>query len=141
MTIVIFLSHPTFFAGRKKMGNVVTFTGKDIRVFVELARNPYAWGKGLMFRTELNQDAGMLFIFPNESRQAFWMKDTFIPLDMIFISRDKKIVTIHKRTEPCKTLICSRYEPTKNSMYVLEVNAGFTDRYDIREGDEVAFDA
>lgn len=140
MTLAVFLLHPTFFIGRKKIGNVVSFPGKDVRVSIELARDPYAWGKGLMFRNELASDAGMLFVFPKEGRQSFWMKDTLIPLDMLFISKDNRIVTIHKNAAPCTALICPHYTATKNSLYVLEVNAGFVDQHDIREGDAIEID-
>jgi hypothetical protein len=68
------------------------------------------------------------------------MKDTIIPLDMIFISRDKKIVTIHRNTTPCTTMICPRYTSTDKAMYVLEVNAGFADAHDIKEGYGIEFE-
>lgn len=137
MTTVIFLLHPTFFLGRKKVGDIVSFLGKDVSVTVELALDPYQWGKGLMFRDSLAPDSGMLFVFPTEEKRSFWMKDTLIPLDILFISRDKKVVTIHKNVAPCTTLICPRYTPTQGALYVLEVNAGFTDTYGIKEGDTV----
>ncbi len=137
LTIGVFLLHPTFFFGRKKIGNIVSFPGKDADVTVEIARDPYSWGKGLMFRDSLPKDSGMLFIFPNEDKRSFWMKNTLIPLDMIFITADKKIVTIQKNATPCKTLLCPQYASTEKAMYVLEVNGGFADAHGVREGDVV----
>lgn len=139
MTLVLLVLYPTFFLGRKKVGNMVSFPGKDVSMTVELALEPYQWGKGLMYRDALAHDSGMLFVFPREEAFSFWMKDTFIPLDILFISRDKKVVTIHKNAAPCTTLVCPRYTATANALYVLEVNAGFADRYGIKEGDVVAF--
>lgn len=140
MTTGVLLLHPTFFFGRKKIGNVVSFPGKDVSLTVEIARNPYQWGKGLMFRDTLANDSGMLFIFPNEGKHPFWMKDTLIPLDILFISQDRKVVTIHKNATPCVTLFCPQYGASANAIYVLEVNAGFADTYNIKEGDSVEID-
>lgn len=137
MTVAIFLLHPTFFLERKKIGNVVLFPRSGAEVSVEIAADPYQWGKGLMFRKTLGADSGMLFVFPDEEKRSFWMKDTFIPLDIIFVSRDKKVVTIHKNVMPCTTFVCPHYAPTSGAMYVLEANAGFVDVHDIKEGDGV----
>lgn len=137
MTVVIFLLHPTFFSDRKKIGNTVSFPRSGVELTVELASDPYQWGKGLMFRKSLASDSGMLFVFPDEEKRSFWMKNTLIPLDMIFISRDKKVVTIRKNATPCTTLICPYYTSDGNAMYVLEVNAGFADAHTIKEGDTI----
>ena len=139
LSIGVFLLHPGFFLMRKKVGNTVTFIDKHISVSVEIADNPYSWSKGLMFRKSLSADSGMLFVFPDEKPRAFWMKNTLIPLDMIFISADKRIVSIQKNAVPCKTFVCPSYVSEGKAMYVLEVNAGFVDAHAISAGDQVEF--
>jgi len=81
---------------------------------------------------EMNQ--GMLFIFPEEEIRSFWMRNTYISLDMIFVNADKKIVTIHKNT---KTLSDQSYASTEPAQYVVEVCAGFSDKYSIKTGDKI----
>ena len=77
---------------------------------------------------------GMLFIFPDERYQSFWMLNTLFSLDMIFINSKKEIVTIHKNTKPLSE---QSYPSSEPAQYVLEVNAGFCDRYNIKQGDKV----
>ncbi|AKM77892.1 MAG: Protein of hypothetical function DUF192 [Candidatus Wolfebacteria bacterium GW2011_GWE1_48_7] len=139
MATVVFVLHPGFFLRSKKIGNAIVFPGNNVAVQVELARTPYAWSKGLMFREALPEGGGMLFVFPSETKRSFWMKNTLIPLDMLFIGKDKEIVTIVRGAEPCKDLVCPSYASTADAMYVLEVNAGFVDMYGIQEGDVVEF--
>lgn len=130
--------YPAFFAGtRLKAASTVSFPGKEVAVWVTIADTPYAWAKGLMFVEQLPGNRGMLFMFPDEQKRSFWMKNTLIPLDILFISADKKIVTIHGNAVPCTALTCPRYASTASAMYVLEVNAGFAEQYGIREGDTV----
>lgn len=138
LAIAYMVRYPHFFFGKGR-GSVtmVRFVGKDIEVPVEVAREPYTWSKGLMFRESLPENGGMLFIFPDEARRSFWMKNTLIPLDMIFISRNKRVVTVRKNALPCTTALCPTYDSTADASFVLEVNAGFADAYSIREGDLV----
>jgi hypothetical protein len=78
----------------------------------------------------------MLFINSEEEMQSFWMKNTYIPLDMIFVNANKEIVTIHVNTTPLKEW---NYTSTKPALYVVEVNAGFTNRHGIGTGDKIDF--
>ena len=91
---------------------------------VELARTPDARARGLMHRTALAPDAGMLFCYPAAAYPAFWMKNTLIPLDIIWISNELKIVHIAHRVPPCRGQPCPRYRPRAPARYVLEINAG-----------------
>lgn len=114
-------------------------------VTVEISNTPSAREIGLMYRKYLEPNSGMLFIFPNESRYSFWMKNTFIPLDIIWISADKKIVHLEKNVQPCKKFsplqdVCPTLSPAQNVLYVLEVNAGWVDKNAINIGDEVFYD-
>jgi len=103
---------------------------------VEFADNEYERTQGLMYRTQMKENQSMLFIFPFESRQSFFMKNTVISLDMIFINSDLEIVTIHKNTEPYTQ---NSYASTAPAQYVLETIAGYTDKYNIDIGGKIIF--
>jgi len=109
----------------------------QLRINVEIADSPMKQMIGLMNRTSLPENAGMLFVFGDESVRHFWMKDTLIPLDMIFISADKQIVSIVKNAEPCKVLVCPTYSSEFPAKYVVEVNGGFADKNKINIGGSV----
>ncbi len=104
------------------------------KIDIEIADNNYERQLGLMNRNEMNENQGMLFIFPEVEMQSFWMRNTLISLDMIFVNDKKEIVTIHKNT---KTLSDQSYPASKPSLYVVEVLAGFTDRHNIQVGDKI----
>jgi uncharacterized protein len=91
---------------------------------------------GLMYRDKMDTNQGMLFIFPNEEEQAFYMKNTILSLDIIFINAKKQIVKIYKRATPFDITDLPSKKPI---LYVVEVLGGFTDRYNIKEGDYIDF--
>ena len=103
---------------------------------IQIAETEFDRELGLMFRKHMEENRGMLFIFPEATIQSFWMRNTLIPLDMIFIDADKKIVTIRKDT---KTLSDETYISSEPAKYVLEVNAGYTDANNIRTGDIISY--
>lgn len=105
---------------------------------VEIADDNEERQKGLMFREEMDENSGMLFIFENSDYYNFWMKNTLIPLDIIWISEDMKIVDIQNAV-PCLEEPCEIYKPREKAFYVLEVNSGFAERNEINIGDEVKF--
>jgi uncharacterized membrane protein (UPF0127 family) len=114
------------------------------KVKVEIAKTPAQRAKGLMFRTSMPQDSGMLFIFESESRQSFWMANTKIPLDIIWISRDGIIVDISHNTPPCTQTgklqaMCKTYSPKEKALYVLEVNGGWANTHGIKINEIVIF--
>jgi len=111
--------------------------GKSISVIdVEIADNDDQRMTGLMFRTEMKENQGMLFIFPYETEQSFWMKNTVLPLDMIFVNADMEIIKIHHNTTPYSE---QSYSSGKPAQYVVEVNAGYCNKLDIKEGDKILF--
>jgi hypothetical protein len=110
--------------------------GDKISVSVEVVKTQEARQLGLMYRKSLAKKSGMLFIFENEREHPFTMKNTYIPLDMIFINRRSKITGIVKNTLP-KTK--GPYTINAPSLYVLEVNAGFCRENGIEKGDSVIF--
>ena len=107
---------------------------------VEIAKTFLEKANGLMNRTHLDKKAGMLFIFSSEGFHSFWMKNTLIPLDIIWISKDKKIVYIEHNVQPCKSFFCPSYAPKEKALYVLEINAGLSKQYNFKDGDDVVFD-
>ncbi len=117
---------------------IMTKLGRDVAFQVEVADSPTKRELGLQFRRDLAADRGMIFLFPAESQQSFWMKNTPISLDMIFISRDMKIVGIVEQTVPFS--LDSRSVGTP-SQYVLEINGGLAKRHGIQVGDRVRFDS
>jgi uncharacterized membrane protein (UPF0127 family) len=110
--------------------------GKETKITVEIADTPEAREKGLMFREEMPENHGMLFLMPEESIQVFWMKNTPLPLDMLFIDRDWKIVGTIENATPYST---DQLSINKPSIYILEVNGGFCSRHGINKGDSVEF--
>jgi len=122
-----------------KEGEVRFLTAKQdfiAAIDVELAQDDAKRQLGLMYRDKLGENQGMLFVFGREEMQAFWMKNTVLPLDMIFVNSKDEIVTIHKNTTPYSE---QSYATTKPAQFVVEVNAGFTDRHKISVGDRIAW--
>ncbi len=106
----------------------------------EIAKNYFERGRGLMFRKSLAEKSGMLFVFEKSGFYPFWMKNTLIALDMIWISEDKKVVFIYKNAQPCVSgAICENINPQASASYVLEINAGEADKEGISIGDSVSF--
>jgi uncharacterized membrane protein (UPF0127 family) len=101
---------------------------------VELATTPTQMERGLMFRRNLPLNAGMLFVYPDARSVAFWMKNTLIPLDMLFIAGDGKVSRIVERTVPLSETPISSVEEVRA---VLEVNGGTATRLGIKPGDVV----
>jgi uncharacterized protein len=116
---------------------IITKDGRQVGFQVEVADTPGKREMGLMYRTDLADDRGMIFLFPNESQQSFWMKNTPLTLDMIFIGRDRKVVGIVEQATPFSL------EPRTvegKSQFVLEINGGLSKRHGFKAGDSVQFD-
>ena len=101
---------------------------------VEVARTPEQLTRGLMYRTELAEDAGMLFLFPRKRRISMWMRNTLIPLDMIFITGSGHVSEVFPDTRPLSEEMITSRQPVKA---VLEVRAGTATRLGIRPQDRV----
>lgn len=106
-------------------------------IFVEIVDTMPERTKGLMNRTSMDHNRGMLFIFDTLDSKQFWMKNTLIPLDMIFLDKEYKVVHIAKSAQPCKNDPCEVLSSVKPSMFVLEVNAGISNETQLKEGDKV----
>lgn len=113
---------------------------KNVCLQAEIADSKSEKMRGLMYRQSLGWAAGMLFIFDKEARYSFWMKNMLIPLDIIWIDSNKKIVDITRNALPCKEQqACGSIIPALEVKYVLEVTAGFSDRNKIGIGDKLEF--
>ena len=123
-----------------KEGKVIFFNketkDKIIQIDVEIADNPDERSTGLMYRYSMSEKAGMLFIYEETQPLAFWMKNTYIPLDIIFVDENMQIVTIKKNAKPLSEKLIPSI---RDSMYVVEVNAGFCDKYGIKSGDYLSY--
>lgn len=112
-------------------------TGQSlVKIDIQIANSEFDRALGLMFRKSMQMKHGMLFIFPIEKIQSFWMENTEISLDMIFVNKNKEIVTIHKNT---KIMSDQTYNSTKPAQYVIEVDAGFCDKFNVKVGDKISW--
>jgi uncharacterized protein len=116
---------------------IETRDGARHRVAVELARTDAERARGLMERAKLGPEDGMLFLFTESDDHGFWMKNTFIPLDMIFIGEDGRVVGIVESAAPGTTTLRGVGAPSR---YVLEVNGGWSRAKGVRAGDRVRFE-
>lgn len=115
-----------------------TQAGKDLKFNVELAITPQEQAAGLMFRTFMAEDSGMLFLFNNVAQRSFWMKNTLIPLDILFITRDGEIHHIHHRAKPQDL---TKITSTRPSYAVLELKGGMAETLGLTEGDTILYPA
>ena len=113
---------------------LVSPEGERIEIQVEIADNPRERAQGLMFRESLEPDAGMLFVYAEPDGRSMWMKNTYIPLDILFIRNDGTVSSVARHTEPLSLRSISSVEPVT---LVLELNAGTTDRLKIGPGNQV----
>lgn len=110
---------------------------------LEIADTAAARQTGLMNRTSLSQNSGMLFIFEGSNFYPFWMKDTYIPLDIIWLNQNKEVVYIKENAQPCSNTIeavCNTIVPTARALYVIELNAGEVNKQDLQVGDKIEFE-
>lgn len=101
---------------------------------VELARTPDEQAQGLMFRESLPPRRGMLFLFPEPAVHKFWMKNTMIPLDMVWLDRDGKVIFVSADTPPCKADPCPSYGPDTPAVTVLEIAGGMAAKEKVAAG-------
>jgi uncharacterized membrane protein (UPF0127 family) len=142
--LVLLVGLPTLFyqatswAHRKGLARIsfTTRSGETPPFYLEIAATPETRHRGLMYVRDLPKDEGMLFIFPAEKKQTFWMKNTFISLDLIFISQEKKVVGV---LQNAPILTEERQSIPAQSMYVIELNGGVAKEFGIEEGSEVYF--
>jgi len=106
---------------------------------IEIAADEPARERGLMFRDEMPADHGMLFTFGDLAQRSFWMKNTRIPLDILYFDEKYKLVSLQQRVPPCRSSgnDCPVYPSTAPAQYVLELNAGTAEKLGVQVGDEL----
>lgn len=111
--------------------------GTPIRTIdIEIADTDSAVARGLMDRRSMGFDKGMLFIFPEANDRGFWMRNTPLPLDIIFVSPDSQVINIAERTKPFSEAVI---EPEAPKRFVVEVRAGFTERFGLTDSTRVTW--
>jgi uncharacterized protein len=135
LTLILIILIP----GACRAKNFPKICFKENCVSLEIADTDISRSRGLMFRAALPEKSGMLFVFPEEGIYGFWMKNTKIPLDMIWLDKDFKVVEIKSFVPVCVSDDCPVYDPKVAAKYVLEVNAGFSGLYQIKTGDKANF--
>ncbi|MGI4850509.1 MAG: DUF192 domain-containing protein [Janthinobacterium lividum] len=105
---------------------------ESIAFHVDIASTPQALAQGLMNRRHLAKDAGMLFVFPKLQKTKFWMKDTYLALDLVFMDENFNVVQLHENAQP---LDLTKIESDVPIKYVLEISAGSIQHYNIQKGD------
>ncbi len=107
------------------------------RFTVELAETSDKQALGLMFRESMPDDHGMLFLFPREAKRSFWMKNTRIPLDILYFDSDLALVSLWQNVRPCAADPCPSYPSRAPARYVLELNAGMAASLGVERGDQL----
>lgn len=134
--LVLILFYSVF--GEQQQESRACFNGNCFTV--KLALTPYELSAGLMFADHLDEDRGMLFVFEEDGIYPFTMKNTLIPLDIIWIDSNGKVVFISRNTQPCKSILCTTIDPGKQARCVLEINAGISGKTGLVVGDEMTID-
>lgn len=118
--------------------NTISFTKNGTIIILEIAKTEEERERGLMFLTSMAKNHGMVFIFSKSQPLSFWMKNTLIPLDMIFLNH-QKIVTIFHDVPPCakEASYCPSYSSTTDADTVIELNAGIASELKLAEGDQI----
>lgn len=110
---------------------------KGERYKVAIADDDQSRARGLMFVDHLPDDEGMLFLFRREEPRAFWMRNTRILLDIIYLNGNLEVVDIIKNAKPCRSQRCPTYPSARPAQYVLELNGGHSDRLGLQIGDVI----
>ena len=138
--LFIILIFTSFNYQKKASENYATISISEYSFTLEKAVTPQEKSRGLMFRDMMPEDHGMIFIFDEKAEQSFWMKNTLIPLDIIFIDENKKIVDIKNNVQPCKHDPCVTYISSQPALYVIELNGGTTEKVGLKIGDILEID-
>ena len=107
-----------------------------VKLDIEFAQSEYETQTGLMYRKSMNSNQGMLFIFPDEKMHSFYMKNTEIPLDIIFLKADMTIASFQENAQPMDETGLTSQVPIQ---YVLEVNAGLAEKWLLEVGDKITY--
>jgi uncharacterized protein len=143
VTVSLLLSVPMLLSAETPKEHVVrVMTPQGQTILAELADTTEKRATGLMYRSSLPKDQGMLFTFPEPQAWTFWMKNTRIPLDIIWMDRNKRIVHVERNVPGCSRQdeSCPQYQPNEDALYVLEVAAGQSDALQLQRGMKLKFE-
>ena len=135
--LAFFLVLSSLECGKQKF--IKIFFPNGVSITAELAVSDEERQRGLMFWEKLNPDQGMLFVFKDENFHSFWMKNMKIPIDFLWLDREKRIVHIERNVPPCKKPPCVSYSSEMPAMYVLELKAGSVDENQLKLYDRLEF--
>jgi len=147
IVVLLFLSFSFFYkkplniqGAESSKANLTEITIGNSKLYVEKALNETEWSRGLSNRTELNTDGGMLFVFPTSEIKTFWMKDTFIPLDIIWVA-NKKVVGIDRMFPELNTPLSQlkRFISPSPVDMAIETNLGWTAKHGIKINDKISY--
>lgn len=139
--LILWLAHSTLSYAERLPKIQIVVDHKHPAIETEVARTQQERELGLMFRRELQDYHGMLFVFPDERLRAVWMKNTLIQLDAVFLDHTGVIVNILPILPPCKTEPCPIYPSETEARYMLELPGGFSQKLDLRIGQRLTLPA
>jgi uncharacterized protein len=135
--IAVMAFHATPASGQRLRPTATVTFARGVQVHAEIVDTPETVERGLMYRGSLGSHEGMLFVFEETGFYPFWMKNTLIPLDIIWIDEGWRIVSIAESVPPCRADPCPTYPPAGNARFVVEVPAGFARTNGVRRGDHL----
>lgn len=124
-------------AADQRVREPVVVLPDGFEVALELATNDETRAQGLMYRESVLPGRGMLFLFPQPGHHSFWMKDTLVPLDMIWLDREGTVLSLHRDVPPCKADPCPNYDPGVVASFVLELGGGEAARHGVEVGSKL----
>jgi uncharacterized membrane protein (UPF0127 family) len=105
---------------------------------IEIAESPEARTRGLMYRDELPDDQGMLFIYDESNKRSFWMKNMRFSIDILYFNSEKKLTQIYHNVPPCSVDPCEHYPSSSYTQYILEIPAGTSEKIGAKVGDKLS---
>jgi uncharacterized membrane protein (UPF0127 family) len=132
--LIAILAFAGFMAAENRF---ITVFIQDKPFRTEIADTPEKQIRGLMFRSRINADFGMLFVFAEEETRSFWMKNTLVPLDIIYLNNDRQIVDMYCDVPPCRSDPCPSYTSALPARFVLEVRGGTAKKLNLKVGDKI----
>ncbi len=132
--VLVFVGTMFNFVNGKRPLSIKTLTGNEVTYRVERATTPKELATGLMYRKKLAPKTGMIFLFGKERLTNMWMKNTLIPLDMVFFDKKGTVTYVHKDAKPMDETLIPSFLP---AFGVLEINAGETGKYNITVGSKL----
>lgn len=145
LSALIFLAAAAFAANAENLDSkspqILTLVNQQLDIGVEIAYSPAQRELGLMHRTSLGENRGMLFVHPVAEPLKVWMKNTLLPLDVLFLTEDGSIAAMLENLPPCRSDPCPIYDSVEPAKFMLELNAGFIGKHGLKIGEPVSLPA